>query len=202
MSTGRGRTMKGLMVRSALTPEDFAQVYKLLDLPALDCDCGSLCERICCQEYEPGVGMYLLPGEDCMFDGNEPWLEWTLHSATHQDFPPEWDGMVHFVMCRGTCPRERRPLQCRTFPLMPYIDEDGNLDVRLDTLTGSLLCPLVRYPESHPLRPEFVDAVLSAWRILTKDPLIRADVVWQSRKLDQDRLSPWLKLLSWKRTTK
>ena len=174
--------MKGLMVRSTLTPEDFAKVYKLLDLPALDCDCGSLCERICCQEYEPGVGMYLLPGEDCMFDGNEP-----------------WDGMVHFVMCRGTCPRERRPLQCRTFPLMPYIDEDGNLDVRLDTLTGSLLCPLVRYPESHPLRPEFVDAVLSAWRILTKDPLIRADVLWQSRKLDQDSLSPWRKLLSWKR---
>lgn len=199
MSKGRGRTMSSLMVRSTLTPDDFAQVYALLDVPALDGDCGNLCDRKCCQEYEPGVGMYLLPGEDCMFDGNEPWLEWNLQSARHQDFPPEWEGMVYFVMCHGTCPRERRPIQCRTFPLMPYIDQDGNLNVRLDTLTGSLLCPLVRYAESHPLRREFVDAVLSAWQILTKDPLIRADVLWQSRKLDQDSLSPWRKLLSWRR---
>lgn len=199
MSNGRGRTLKGLMVRSTLTPEDFAQVYSILDVAPLDGDCGGLCEKRCCQEYEPGVGMYLLPGEDCMFDGNEPWLEWRLQSASHQDFPPEWNGMVYFVMCRGTCPRERRPIQCRTFPLMPYLDPEGNLEVRLDTLTGSLLCPMVRYPESYPLRKEFMDAVLSAWRILIKDPLIRADVLWQSRKLDQDNLSPWRKLLSWRK---
>jgi len=82
---------------------------------------------------------------------------------------------------------------------MPYLDPEGNLEVRLDTLTGSLLCPMVRYPESYPLRKEFMDAVLSAWRILIKDPLIRADVLWQSRKLDQDNLSPWRKLLSWRK---
>lgn len=187
--------MKGLLTRSILTKRDFEEVYSLLSGPALDGDCGLLCGRTCCQEYEPGVGMYLIPGEECMFTGKEPWLTWKYQWAKHHDFPPEWKGMVQFVMCEGTCPRERRPIQCRTFPLAPYLDPQGDLGVRLDTLTGSLICPLVRSPESHSLRPEFVENVLKAWKILLRDPLVRADVYQQSRKLDLDESSPWRKML-------
>ncbi len=195
VAKGRGKTMPGIMVPSTLSRDDFARAYELLDLPALDFDCGQLCDRLCCQEYEPGVGMYLLPGEDCMFAGDEDWLDWRLQPATAEEFPREWKGMVHFVICQGTCPREKRPIQCRTFPLIPYLDRDGNLSVRLDSLAGPLVCPLVREPLIHPVRPEFSQAVLSAWRILLKDPLIRADIQMQSRKYDRDAKAPWLKLL-------
>lgn len=183
--------MRKRLVRSVLSKEDFEEVYRLLDVPPLESDCGELCGRKCCQEYEPGVGMYLLPGEESMFTGREPWLRWSYKLARHHDFPGSWKGLVAFVMCRGTCPREKRPIQCRTFPLMPYLSPEGELAVRLDTLAGSLICPLVTGPDRHPLRSEFVENVLKAWRILTRDPLIRDDVFQQSRKLDEDENSPW-----------
>jgi hypothetical protein len=184
------------LVKGILQKEDFEQVYRLLDTPAIEGNCGELCGSLCCQEYEPGVGMYLLPGEECMFTGREQWLTWKYQLAKKHDFPPEWKGMVQFVMCQGTCPRDRRPIQCRTFPLMPYLDESGeNLSMRLDALTGSLICPLVREPGAHAIRPEFQERALEAWRILLKDPLIRLDVAAQSRRLDEDRRSAWRDLL-------
>jgi hypothetical protein len=184
-----------MLVKSTLTRDDFERAYSLLDVPPLDGDCGELCGRICCQEYEPNVGMYLLPGEECMFTGKEPWLTWRYQWAKRHDFPPEWKGLVQFAMCQGTCPRERRPIQCRTFPLMPYLDPQGNLEMRLDALSGSLICPVVRQPEAHPVKPEFVRNAREAWAVLVKDPLVRADVAYQSRKLDQDREAPWRRLL-------
>ncbi|HHY44257.1 MAG TPA: hypothetical protein GX512_00910 [Firmicutes bacterium] len=179
------------LVRSTLCKEDFKRVYRLLDIPAIEGDCGALCGHRCCQEYEPGVGMYLLPGEELMFSGRERWLRWSYKSAKHHDFPESWKGLVAFVMCNGTCPREKRPVQCRTFPLMPYISPQGQLSMRLDTLTGSLICPLVSNPERHPLKEEFLERALEAWSILIRDPLIRDDVVQQSRKLDEDESAPW-----------
>lgn len=184
-----------LLVKSLLQEDDFQRVYALLDTPAMEGDCGILCGKICCQEYEPGVGTYLLPGEECMFAGDEPWLTWHYHRAKTHDFPLEWKGLVLFAMCQGTCPRDRRPIQCRTFPLTPYLDEQGNLDMRLDILTGSLICPLVRHPEEHPLRPEFVKNAKEAWSILVRDPLVRVDVARQSRRVDDDQRSRWRRLL-------
>ncbi len=183
------------LVKSTLKKEDFERVYRLLDIPAIDSDCGDLCGQRCCQEYEPGVGMYLLPGEEVMFSGREPWLKWSYKSARHHDVPESWRGLVAFVVCNGTCPREKRPVQCRTFPLMPYLSREGELSVRLDRLTGSLICPLVRNPEQHPLSSQFVERVLDAWSILIRDPLVRDDVVLQSRRLDEDENSPWRGLL-------
>lgn len=191
-----GGLVQKRLVKGVLQKPDFEEVYRLLDTPATEGDCGRLCGSMCCQEYEPGVGMYLLPGEECMFTGREPWLTWKYHVAKKHDFPPEWNGLVPFVLCRGTCPRDRRPIQCRTFPLMPYLDESGeNLTMRLDSLTGSLICPLVREPEKHVIRPEFRERALEAWRILLKDPLIRLDVAAESRRLDEDQGSAWRKLL-------
>ena len=190
----RGRHSKLRLVPSTLSKEDFQRVYDLMDTHPMDSDCGILCGSLCCTEYEPGVGMYLLPGEDEMFDGKEPWLKCEFAKAQDHDFPPDWKGLVAFIMCNGTCPRDRRPVQCRTFPLMPYLDPEGNLQVKIDRLSGILICPLVQRPEQHPLRPEFHAAVLSAWQILIKDPLIRSDVWQQSRELDKDESSPWRRL--------
>lgn len=190
------RLVQKHLVKGVLRKPDFEQAYRLLDTPAFEGNCGELCGSLCCKEYEPGVGMYLLPGEECMFTGREPWLTWKYQLAGKHDFPPEWKGLVQFVMCRGTCPRDRRPIQCRTFPLMPYLDESGkNLTMRLDSLTGSLICPLVREPEKHVVRPEFEARALEAWQILLKDPLIRLDVAAQSRRLDEDMAAPWRELL-------
>jgi hypothetical protein len=54
---------------------------------------------------------------------------------------------------------------------------------------------LVRFPGKHALRPEFEKNALLAWKILLKDPLVRADVARQSRLLDDDQDAPWRRLL-------
>lgn len=183
------------MVKSTLGRHDFEQAYALLDEPVLDYDCGELCGKRCCQEYEPGVGMYLLPGEESMFSGEERWLKWKFRWAQNHGFPPEWKGIVAFVMCRGTCPRWRRPIQCRTFPFMPYISQSGQLEMKLDSLSGSLICPIVRSQGNLHLRPEFAGNALKAWSLLIRDPLIRTYVELQSRKRDEDENAPWRRLL-------
>jgi len=190
-----GSSGRKTLVAGVLTKEDYRKVYALMDVAPYQSDCGDLCGKKCCQEYQPGVGMYLLPGEESMFTGKEPWLSWTYVKASRHDFPTSWKGFVPFIKCNGTCPRESRPIQCRTFPLMPYIDLDGNLSVRLDELSGSLLCPLIRYKDKYPLREEVRQKILEGWKTLIKDPLIRDDVILQSRRLDDDLSSPWRKLL-------
>ena len=39
----------------------------------------------------------------------------------------QWQGRVYFIQCKTApyCPRKSRPIQCRTFPLAPHIDENG-----------------------------------------------------------------------------
>lgn len=183
------------LVPSTLSKQDFEKVYALLDVTPLEFDCGTLCGKLCCREYEPGVGMYLLPGEEQMFSMEEPWLRWAFVKAGEHDFPPDWKDDVAFIMCNSDCPRDKRPVQCRTFPLMPYLTPEGEIQVKLDALSGILICPLVKQPHTYPLKPEFYTAVLSAWRILIRDPLIRSDVWRQSRLLDQEESSVWRGLL-------
>ncbi|HHY11490.1 MAG TPA: hypothetical protein GX529_02555 [Firmicutes bacterium] len=190
----RNHLPKGL-VPSALSKQEFQKVYSLLDVHPLKFDCGILCASLCCQEYEPGVGMYLLPGEEQMFTCEEPWLKWKFVRAQDHNFPPDWKGKVAFVTCNATCPRDKRPIQCRTFPLMPYLTPEGDLQVRLDVLSGVLICPMIKEPDKYPARPEFYTAALSAWKVLTKDPLIRSDVWHLSRQLDEDESSIWRSLL-------
>ena len=182
------------LIASTLTVEDFEKAYSIMDVSPMPFDCGTLCNSVCCSEHVPGAGMYLLPGEEKMFSGKEEWLKWSFPKAGEHNFPPDWKGRVAFVMCDGTCPRDKRPIQCRTFPLMPYLDSRGEFEVKLDTLSGILMCPLVKDSKIHKLQPEFVKAVESAWKILLRDPLIRSDVWQQSRERDEDESAPWRKL--------
>ncbi|HHT84750.1 MAG: hypothetical protein ACOX34_00700 [Bacillota bacterium] len=185
------------LVPSTLSKQEFEKVYSLLDVSPLEFDCGMLCASLCCCEYEPGVGMYLLPGEEQMFTMEEPWLTWAFVKASEHSFPPDWKGDVAFVKCNATCPRDKRPVQCRAFPLMPYLTHEGELQVKLDTLSGILICPMIKQADTYPVRPEFYTAVRSAWNILIKDPLIRSDVWHQSRQLDEEESSVWRGLLGW-----
>ncbi len=172
----------------------FEKVYKLLEnVTPLTVDCGELCEKRCCSEWEKGVGMYLLPGEEAMFSGDEDWLEWELHSTEEYEFCPSWSGAFHFVRCTKPCPREKRPFECRTFPLVPHITEEGVLEVRFND-DALHLCPLVRCGDLSLLDPRFVRNVRKAWELLILDPMIKEDVIWQSRNRDKDESAPWKKL--------
>ncbi|MEW6523477.1 MAG: hypothetical protein AB1445_07885 [Bacillota bacterium] len=168
-------------MRSTLTRDDYAVAYRWFDLATpLPFDCGTLCGKMCCSEWQPGVGMYLYPGEEAMFTQDEDWLVWEEHDTAEFEFCPEWSGKVTFIMCQRPCPRHRRPVECRTFPLAPHLTAAGALEMVLDP-DGLHLCPLIRGGELEVLDPAFVTNAHRAWEVLLQDPLIRADVLWRSR---------------------
>lgn len=161
----------------------YERAYKLIDkVTPLSVDCGRLCGSRCCTEYEPGVGMYLLPGEEAMYQGDEDWFKFEIHSSEEYDFCPEWKGNFYFMVCKGTCPRDKRPFACRTFPLVPHLEVSGEMTMIFD-VDGALICPLVQLGKLTALHRPFIKACKEAWMILMEDdPLIYADVHYESEK--------------------
>jgi len=163
-----------------ISKEKYLKLYKMLDVSPIEGDCGKLCNEVCCKVKNSDFGIYLLPNEDSIFTGKEEWLIWEKHSTEDYDFPPSWQGEVFFIRCQGFCPRDKRPLQCRTFPLAPHIDEMGKLHVIWETLELPYKCPLIE--NNIELNPLFIERVFSVWKELIKNSLIKDLVIWDSKQ--------------------
>lgn len=171
---------------------DWPKLYKILsNVTPLPVDCGRLCGAKCCTEWDKGVGVNLLPGEEVMFK-EQNWCELEELLPGDAPFPGE---PSYLLRCRGKCPREKRPLLCRTFPLAPHINPDGSLRVILDD-DGWLVCPLVKLGEMEQLDPEFVRGVLAVWRELAGNQAIKHYIQNYSARIDSDRQAPWRRLFS------
>ena len=118
------------------------------------------------------LGIYLLPGEEKLFSGEEEWLGWSWAYAEDYEFPDSWHGKVYFLRCLNAphCDRAMRPLQCRTFPLTPHLDEDGKLCMIYQNGPIPYTCPLVS--DRIKLNDDFVKATYTVWKRLIEDPLI------------------------------
>ena len=125
------------------------------------------------EELSPEMGIYLLPGEEKLHSRKDEWLSWSEENAEDFAFPESWKGKVYFVRCKTPphCPREKRPIQCRTFPLSPHFMEDGHLVLILNDLELPYRCPLIE--EEIELEPEFMEVTWRCWARLVEDPLIR-----------------------------
>lgn len=129
------------------------------------------------------TGMYLFPGEEVMFSEQEPWYRLKWHQVSEREFCPAWKDVISqvgFLICDSTCPRERRPLACRLFPLAAVITRSGHstsVDVMLDP-DARLMCPLARQETLDALNKQFIEACKQAYMILASDPAILADLTW------------------------
>ncbi|MEE0741719.1 MAG: hypothetical protein ACLRWH_11940 [Emergencia sp.] len=162
-------------MKSIIKKRTYQSIYRLLDkVSPVPYDCGSLCGAICCNcgNDDEDLGIYLLPGEDKVHDRDADWLTWSSESAEDYDFPESWTGKVYFVRCKTPphCPREKRPMQCRTFPLTPHIDDDGELSLVLNDTELPYRCPLIE--DAMALSPDFIKATYTCWKHLIRDPLI------------------------------
>ena len=123
-------------------------------LTPLERDCGELCGKACCSADEDGQGgMLLFPGEEELCAGD--WCE-------INDAPA---GRI--LTCLEPCPRDKRPLACRIFPLSPVFSK-GSWTVRMDA-RARVMCPLVRYGVKG-LNREFALAVRDAIRLIASTP--------------------------------
>lgn len=169
-------------MKSSIKASTYRAIYRLLDrVSPLDFDCGTLCGAACCTNGDGDMGIYLLPGEEKIHDRRDGWLTWSRERAQDYDFPPSWSGGVCFVKCKTPpqCPREKRPIQCRTYPLAPHICGDGELLMVYNDIDVPYRCPLI--DGEVPLNDDFVQATQTVWEHLIRDPkiydLVREDSI-------------------------
>ena len=167
-----------------LTPEEYKRAWSLLEdiTPLSGIDCGQLCQSKCCSDWREDVGIYLYPGEECMLLNKQTDFIWEVHTTQDYEFCPSWQGEYFFLRCPGKCKRHLRPLQCRLFPLSPYITPSGKVGVFLSPAHNDI-CPLTK-EKIASINPLFITACLQVWQILLKDRLIYEDVLWTNRHLD------------------
>jgi hypothetical protein len=200
--------------RRTISIEEFRWAYaRLSAVTPLQTDCGALCAKSCCKGLDERAGMYLFPGEEALISQEWDWLTLEWHLVPERDFCPSWEGRigkVGFVICRGVCEREQRPLACRLFPLVaeplllpePVLFPESpaasctkvSVDVALDS-DAALMCPIARYAHIDQLDARFVEACREVYTLLAQDPLVLDDFIWQSERRRRDARAPWRGLL-------
>lgn len=144
----------------------YLQVYRLFDkITPIKADCGKLCNKACCNGDDSG--MYLFPGEKKVFELLNP--EWI--AVEESDFNYKVDGKkknVPIALCKGKCDRYQRPLACRIFPLTPYLNKDGELEIIMDP-RGKSVCPIAKLMKKDELDNEFVKNVERTFKLLMKN---------------------------------
>lgn len=163
------------MIKGTTRKRTYRAIYRLLDrVSPVPFDCGMICGAACCDaaNYDEEMGIFLLPGEEKMHDRDSDWLVWNTLSTDEYEFPPSWHGKVNFVRCKTPphCPREKRPIQCRSFPLTPHLTEDGKLFLVWNDSDLPYCCPMIE--DETELDPDFIQATYTVWKHLIRDPLI------------------------------
>ncbi len=157
----------------------FNTVYSVLgDVTPLKVDCGQLCNGACCEVTDEITGMYLFPGEDAMYKDMPSWGK-----IYDTDFSYD-DVYIDLFTCTGKCDRNKRPLSCRIFPLVPYAKRGGKLEIRMD-IRGRGMCPLATAMKIEDLAPEFVKDVTLAMHLCMANPETREFIYALSDSLDE-----------------
>lgn len=160
----------------------YLQLYRMFDdVTPIAADCGKLCKKACCKGDD--MGMYLFPGEKKVYDLLAPdWAEVEM-----SDFSYEYEGRqcrVPIVFCKGRCDRYQRPLACRIFPLTPYLDENGHLEVIIDPRAKSV-CPMAKALRLSDFDALFIKNIKRAFSLLIKNPRIKAFMKEYSSYIDE-----------------
>lgn len=165
------------------------EIYKKLDsVTPVDFDCGSLCGEACCvydlKNPEEELALYLLPGEELMYEDSDS-FDLYYFDRDEIEYPPSWDDVVYLVKCRNPpkCDRSIRPIQCRTFPLVPHIDENGEFHLILDETEFPYECPIAS--QHMKFNDDFLTVTFDVWKKLISNPLVYDFVEMDSRLRDE-----------------
>ncbi|MBQ1827107.1 MAG: hypothetical protein II126_03955 [Erysipelotrichaceae bacterium] len=174
---------------------DYRKIYEIFSRATpMITDCGRLCNAACCQidDYGDTMGLYLLPGEESVHDMNDDWLSWQLEDRDENGLPASWPKKIWFVRCHGplSCKRELRPIQCRSFPCWPYLDENDELSIMMYDFELPYECPLI--DNSDNINPAFYQMLYEGWSQLLKDPQIHAMIYEDSRLTDEAGIPPYI----------
>ena len=99
-------------------------------------------------------------------------------------YPHSWKGQIYLVKCVNPpkCDRSIRPIQCRTFPLIPHLNKKGEFHLIFDESEFPYKCPIVH--DHIQLNKEFVKVTYEIWTMLMRNPLVYDLVDMDSRMRD------------------
>lgn len=170
---------------SMLSIQKYGEIYAMLDnIGPADYDCGRHCGSICCSDSsfdDEDSYIYLLPGEKEYLESAGCDMHIARQKREEHDLPKSWGKYVYIMRCPGKekCDRRLRPIQCRTFPLQPYLSDEGELEMVLYYMDVPYSCPFVE--GEQPVSDEFRRAAHKAWTELIADKSIR-DLVGMDSK--------------------
>jgi hypothetical protein len=143
----------------------YKKAYRSLEgSTPLKYDCGMLCGKKCCSG-DKDAGMHLYPGEETLLSQKHDFL------VVRKDFFN--DNEISFAVCNGNCDRRYRPLACRIYPLVPYIDDKGRLNI-IEDPRARYICPLLLNLKEIRIERSFFRRITEVFRLLTQDTEIKA----------------------------
>lgn len=156
----------------------YKKVWKKLDKATpMESDCGKLCNEICCSGTE-NDGMLLFPGEEHLYTDKD----WCSIRDTNIKLSDGY--VIKLLVCNGKCPRDERPLSCRIFPVLPYLNEHGFVDFRLDPRSFGI-CPVAQKPDEYPVQSKFIDSLYEGFPPLLKDDRVVEFIELLSEQYDE-----------------
>ncbi len=162
----------------------YLQLYRLFDKSTpIAADCGQLCEKACCKGDD--CGMFLFPAEEQVYKLLNP--DWIKIEKT--DFSYSYGGKTFYTplaLCTSECDRYQRPLACRIFPLTPYVNSDGTLEIIVDPRAKSI-CPLAKSLYLENFDKKFVKNIEKTFRLLMKNKRFAAFMTEYSAYLNDFR---------------
>jgi hypothetical protein len=177
------------------SPAQYRRWYGLLDrrAPLGYRDCGRSCGRICCTEYEEGVGIYLFPGEESLYASKELWFHIERSTCAEEDIYPYDESPIDVFICGGRCPRHMRPLACRLFPLTPILRSDGVFTLGYP-IGAYPICPLT---QANPgsLHRGFRRAVRSVYGEILTDPILFGRYLDETLRLREETKDKWFLMM-------
>lgn len=163
--------MEGMESRKQDSVAAWRACHRALErLTPLARDCGALCGGRCCQGG-PEDGMLLFPGEEALYPTHTLPAGWTVRDS--EIMLPDRTAPVRLLVCNGQCDRRIRPVSCRIFPLLPFVDEDGELRADPD-MRAFAMCPLLSSPDAPRIRPAFIRGVCGALTTVIDEPGVRS----------------------------
>lgn len=169
--------------------EIFEQAYELMDIDLMDGDCGELCGYHCCREnHEDGsrMGIYFLPFEyETMHEDADLIDKKTLQIHTNKSYDlPKGIKRLFYGHCKDSknCLRRIRPIQCRTFPFVPHLENDILYIVIEKDQEHS--CPLIGRQDLW--NPQFCSRIFKGWELLIQVPQIKLLVEFDSNTRIED----------------
>ncbi|MDO9491376.1 hypothetical protein [Acetobacterium sp.] len=159
----------------------FIEAYHLMDEAIIAGNCGELCGYHCCRRNDGDgkrLGMYLLPLEyeymQCAVV-----TDYDLHSHLQYNIPPKIK-KYYYIYCHLAkgCLRDHRPIQCRTYPFEPHLENGTfSLVIEKEQIHGCVL--IERITE---WRQAFIDGVFNGWLELMKIPIIKYNIEYFSKE--------------------